>query len=163
MKRILTLLLSILLLGACSPQTNPADDPSYPNAPSYPNQPSYPNGPTPSDPATQSYLPQPGDDSLAQGKVFLDSKELLIMESYPIQIALILNGSLPTPCNQLRVVISPADEQKRISVEVYSVVDPDVICAQVLESFEANIMLGSFPAGHYTVWLNGELVGEFDS
>jgi hypothetical protein len=27
---------------------------------------------------------------------------------------------------------------------------------------EMNISLGSFPAGHYTVWVNGQQVGEFD-
>ena len=85
------------------------------------------------------------------------------MESYPVQIMLALKGSLPTPCNQLRVVDNPPDKQNRIQVEVYSVLDPEQMCAQVLEPFEANIGLGSFPRGHYSVWVNGEMVGEFDS
>jgi hypothetical protein len=32
-----------------------------------------------------------------------------------------------------------------------------------VEPFEANIDLGTYPSGHYSVWVNGELAGEFDS
>jgi hypothetical protein len=114
-------------------------------------------------PINSEYLPQRDDGNLTRGNVYIDRSELLIMESYPVQIALVLQGSLPTPCNQLRVIAKPPDEQNRIQVEVYSVVDPQQICVQVLEPFEANIGLGSFPTGHYSVWVNGEMIGEFDS
>jgi inhibitor of cysteine peptidase len=110
-----------------------------------------------------SYLPQPQDSKFTRGEAYIDSTDLLIMESYPVQISLALKGSLPTPCNQLRVVANPPDDQNRIQVEVYSVVDPEQMCIQVLEAFEANIGLGSFPTGHYTVLVNGKQVGEFDS
>jgi hypothetical protein len=36
-------------------------------------------------------------------------------------------------------------------------------CIQVLEPFQEQIDLGTFPSGHYSVWLNGEWVGEFDA
>jgi hypothetical protein len=108
-------------------------------------------------------LPQRDDGNLTRGNVYIDRSELLIMESNPIQIALMLRGSLPTPCNKLRVIASPPDEQNRIQVDVYSVIDPEQICVQVLEPFEANTGLGSFPSGHYSVWVNGEMIGEFDS
>jgi hypothetical protein len=114
-------------------------------------------------PINNGYLPQPGDSNFSRGNVFIDSSDLLIMESYPVQIALVLKGSLPTPCNQLRVVANPPDEQNQIQVEVYSVIDPAETCIQVLEPFDANIGLGSFPSGHYSVWVNGEMAGEFDS
>jgi hypothetical protein len=114
-------------------------------------------------PINNAYLPEPGDSNFSRGNVFIDSSDLLIMESYPIQIALVLNGNLPTPCNQLRVVANPPDEQNRIQVEVYSVIDPAEMCIQVLEPFEANIGLGSFPSGHYSVWVNGAMVAEFDA
>lgn len=114
-------------------------------------------------PINSEYLPQRDDGNLTRGNVYIDRSELLIMESYPVQIALMLQGSLPTPCNQLRVIARPPDKENRIQVEVYSVIDPEQICAQVLEPFEANIGLGSFPSGHYSVWANGEMVGEFDA
>ena len=98
-------------------------------------------------PINSEHLPQRDDGNLIQGNVFIDHSDLLIMESYPIQVALVLQGSLPTPCNQLRVIAKPPDEQNRIQVEVYSVIDPAKACVQVLEPFEANIGLGSFPPG----------------
>ncbi len=114
-------------------------------------------------PINSEHLPQREDSNLTRGNVFIDHSDLLIMESYPIQVALELQGSLPTPCNQLRVIAKPPDEQNQIKVDVYSVIDPAKACVQVLEPFETNIGLGSFPTGHYSVWVNGELVGEFDA
>jgi hypothetical protein len=114
-------------------------------------------------PINSDYLPQREDGDLTQGNVFIDRSELLIMESYPIQIALVLEGSLPTPCNQLRVIAKPPDEKNRITVEVYSVIDSAQVCTQVLEPFEISVGFGSFPTGHYSVWVNGEMIGEFDA
>jgi len=114
-------------------------------------------------PVNSEYLPQREDGNLTLGNVYIDRSELLIMESYPIQVALVLQGSLPTPCNQLRVIAKPADEQNQVQIDVYSVVDPAIACTQVLEPFDANIGLGSFSSGHYTVWVNGEMAGEFDA
>ena len=114
-------------------------------------------------PGNQPYSPQPGDSNMIRGNVFIENSDLLIMESYPIQVMLVLKGELPTPCNQLRAMTNPPDEQNQIHVAVYSVTDPDQICAQVEQPFEANIGLGSFPSGHYTVWLNEEMIGEFDA
>ena len=169
MKKLLIFLLIISVLYACNgTQSTPDVQPdqgevSYPNEPSYPNAPSYPNEPGSEDASQQPYAPQPGDAALTRGEVQLDSAEVLVMESFPVQIMLALSGSLPTPCNQLRVATNPPDNKNRILIEVYSVIETGQICVQVLEPFEANIGLGSFPAGHYTVWVNGEMVGEFDS
>jgi hypothetical protein len=164
MKQFLIFLLTVTFLYACNgSQTVQTNNPSYPNKPSYPNAPSYPNEPVTANPMSQPHAPQPGDTALTRGAVYLDSEEIVVMESYPVQITLVLKGSLPTPCNQLRVLASPPDEQNRIQVDVYSVIDPAKICAQVLEPFDTNVGLGSFPSGHYSVWVNGKSVGEFDS
>jgi len=74
---------------------------------------------------------------------------LVIRESFPPQVSLTLAGDLPTPCNQLRTEVSPPDEENRILVDVYSVVEPNQVCVQVLEIFEESIDLESFPTGHY--------------
>jgi hypothetical protein len=164
MKYLSILLLLFMLLSACSNLPPAAPEmPASTSAPSYPNEPSYPNQPTAGAPGSQPYAHQPGDEALERGEVFLDSSEVLVMESYPVQIMLTLKGSLPTPCHQLRIKTNPPDVKNRIQVEAYSVVDPAQICTQVLQPFEANLGLGSFPSGHYSVWVNGEMVGEFDA
>jgi hypothetical protein len=80
-----------------------------------------------------------------------------------LQFTLALKGSLPTPCHALRVAVSPPDPQNKVDVDVYSVVDPNSICSQVVEPFEENFPLGSFPDGNYTLWVNGEKIAEFVS
>ena len=164
MKRFLIFLLTATFLFACNrSQTIQTETPSYPNEPSYPNAPSYPNESDSDHPIPQAYAPQPGDRDLERGNALVENSELLVMESYPLQITLVLEGELPTPCNQLRAAVNLPDKQNRIRVEVYSVIDPGQICVQVEEPFEVNVGLGSFPSGNYTVWVNGEMVGEFDS
>jgi len=118
------------------------------------------NEPSASEP---DYSPKPGDEKLTVGNVFLDiaANDIFSMETNPVQVKLSLHGNLPTPCNQLRVKVSQPDSENRIQVEVYSVVDPDMICTQVIEPFEAQVSLGSFNSGKYTVYVNGEYLGEF--
>lgn len=98
-----------------------------------------------------------------RGPVFIDQAELLIRESFPIQVDLHLSGSLPTPCASLGWSVGEPDEQGRIEVEAYSSQDAAVVCIQVLQEFEENISLGAFSTGAYSIWLNGELIGEFET
>jgi len=109
------------------------------------------------------YAPQPNDANLSRGVIFIEELGLLIHESYPPQIALGFSGNLPTPCHQIRVVVSEPDMDNKINVEVYTVVDPTMMCAEVLKPYTETIELGAFPSGHYSVWVNGQLAGEFDS
>jgi len=126
-----------------------------------------PDAPTVNEPATApvqgDYIPNPGDASLLRGEVYLDSVDLLTLESFPLQFTLILKGSLPTPCHKLRIAISPPDAENKILVDIYSLTNPDEICVQMLEPFEVNFPLGSFPSGTYSLWVNGEMAAEIQS
>ena len=162
MKRLFyTLLTLTLILAACAPAADSNDAPvSYPNV-SYPNT-SYPNSEeNPAAMPIQDYAPQPGDAALTRENVYLESTDLLSLESFPLQFMLQLKGNLPTPCNALRVVVSPPDADNKVLVDVYSVIDSNKVCAQVIQPFDVNIPLGSFSAGAYTLWVNGEQVAEF--
>jgi len=105
--------------------------------------------------------PIPGEEAMERGELVIESTDLLIAESYPPQFTLIVKGSLPTPCHVVRATMSPPDEQNRIRIELYSLSDPEKMCAQVITPFETHIPLGSFPDGAYTIWLNGKQVKEF--
>lgn len=167
MKQFTLLLTITLLIGACTqvpmPDPSPVPDPTETLSPDTPVTSPPQNGSTPPGTPEMPFAPQPGDADLSRGEVFLDQSDLLIRESFPPQIALTLRGDLATPCHQLRVDIQEPDSENKINIDVYSVVDPDQVCAQVLEPFEEMIELGTFPTGHYTVWVNEEQVGEFDS
>lgn len=151
------LLLLILLIAACAPRLEPTPGPD--TAVTSPPVDSIPTN----EPVTNPFAPQPGDAALTRGTVFINEASLIIRESFPPQISVMLSGDLPTPCNQLRAEIHPPDTENKIVVDVYSVVDPNQVCVQVLEPFEASIDLGTFPTGRYTVWVNGEMAGEFDT
>jgi hypothetical protein len=110
-----------------------------------------------------AYTPLPGDKLLTRSTVYLDSASIVIRGSNPQQFSLNLKGNLPTPCHELRVKYNPPDPQNRIMLEVYSLVDPKKICAEVITPFEQSVALGSFPGGHYIVLVNGKQVGEFDA
>ena len=128
------------------------------------SNPDLPPGGTPMPPTT-GLEPQPGDDKLKRDKVFLDfeSSSLVVEGTTQRNARVVLNGNLSDPCHMLRVVVSPLNSQREISLDVYSVFDPGVRCIMVLRPFNAAIPLGSFSGGHFTVFANGQLLGEFDS
>lgn len=105
------------------------------------------------------YLPRENDVALTRGPVFLENIDILVMESYPPQYVLSLQGSLPTPCHELRVQVQPPDAEGNIRIEVYSVTDPQRMCVQVLKPFAVRIQLLS-GTGEYTFWVNGKKVGK---
>ena len=149
MKRFLFLTL-IFLFGCSTFSATPSPDTPVNNL-------------TPLPPSEPPYAPQPGDDALKRGPAFVEVTDILVLESFPLQFQLSLSGNLPTPCHKLRIVVGEPDASNNIAVDVYSVVDPELICMQVLQEFQASVNLGSFPAGHYTVTVNGEPSGEFDA
>ena len=118
--------------------------------------------PGPLQPYPAPWQPQASDQSLQRGEVFIQEMDILVMESFPPQYTLTLQGTLPTPCHQLRVEVSPPDSQNVIQVSAYSVVDPNVICTQVLSPFQASVPLQGQPSGKYTVVVNGKEAGSLE-
>ncbi|MDH3308182.1 MAG: hypothetical protein OEO77_11770 [Acidimicrobiia bacterium] len=91
--------------------------------------------------------------------VFTERTELVIAESFPIQVFVAVSGNLPTPCHALGWDV--AIDAPNIKVQLYSVADPDTMCIQVLEPFDVSIPLGSYADGTWSVLLDGEPVGDF--
>jgi hypothetical protein len=102
----------------------------------------------------------PNEAKMIRGQAFVDKSDLVSPKSSSEQFVLHVSGSLPTPCNLLQTSLKAPDEQNRIQVEVYSLLPPDKVCAQVLVPFDTTILLGSLKSGKYTVILNGQPVGE---
>jgi hypothetical protein len=107
----------------------------------------------------------PAENQVEAGKGFvrgtpeINDSEVLVLDN-PLRVELHLVGFLPTPCHELAWDVAPA-AQGVIQVEVYTKVDPEVICVQVLEPFEERIELKQLLPGNYTVLVNGEQVGAF--
>lgn len=91
---------------------------------------------------------------------------VLLAEKYeytPPLSAIVITGYMPSVCNELRIEISPPDELFRVFIEVYSLINPDIQCDNVFQQFEAEILLGIYSPGRYTVWVNDALAGDFVS
>jgi hypothetical protein len=144
-KSILKIVLASILLTACAAQPASTSIP-------FPSQTNNP------------YAPQSGDEAMMRGAAEIVSVSVEVTKTLPAPISVPLAYHLPTPCHQLRVNISQPDSQNRINLDVYGVALKDKPCALMALStpMEASISLGSFPSGHYTVWVNGQQAGEFD-
>ena len=152
--RMCLVMLTAVLFTACSPAATPTPPVATEN-----------NSPVP--PASQAdnpYAPQPGDDNMMDGVVNIVSSSLSLTQS-PSQATLDFNYFKPTPCFQLRLIVSQPDVQNRINVKAYAVAEKDKACTlmALATPLKASLDLGSFPKGHYSVWLNDVKVGEFDS
>jgi hypothetical protein len=152
-KIILLLLATMLVLSACSTiiAGGTSDEPRSSDDPDQGTDP------------LEEWAPQPGDQDLVRSGVEIEKTDILILESFPPQYVLHLEGWKGNPCQQLRVIVSEPDDQNRIEVEVYTVMDPDEICIQVLENLDINIPLGSFESGEYSVWVNAIEAGSISA
>lgn len=173
-KSILITLILALTLTACGEANEtgnpPAGDTPYPGPRYVPAPTVTPWYPEPAQGAatdvimTSGFEPRAGDESYQRDKVTLDltASTLTVEETKPVQASVILQGMMSDPCHKLRVAVTVDAQAKRIDLEVYSLVHPKEACITVIEPFSAHIPLGSFESGHYQVYVNGELLGEFD-
>jgi hypothetical protein len=79
----------------------------------------------------------------------------------PPRVAINFLGSMPNSCNELRLKINPPNNNYQIFIELYSLTNPKIKCQNVFQQFEANVLLGVYSSGRYTVWVNDKLVGDF--
>jgi inhibitor of cysteine peptidase len=89
------------------------------------------------------------------GLALVDEIEILILESFPVQINVIASGNLPDPCTEISEVLQEKEGNTFfITIKTYR--SPG-FCIQVLAPFEEIIPLEVYglPAGTYTVDVNG--------
>ncbi len=95
------------------------------------------------------------------GLALVDEIDILILESFPVQINVIASGNLPNPCTEISEVLQEkVGNTFFITIKTYN--SPG-FCIQVLTPFEEIIPLEVYglPAGTYTVDVNG-VQGTFD-
>lgn len=81
--------------------------------------------------------------------------EIVILESFPVQVHVIARGNLPDPCTEISEVLQEREgDTFFITIKTYR--SPG-FCIQVLAPFEEMIPLEVYglPAGTYTVDVNG--------
>ena len=96
-----------------------------------------------------------GPGAEVRGPVFIGDVDILLMESFPVQVALLVTGELPTPCHRAEFEVGELQADGTIEAILFSLSDPGEVCTAVVEPFEARIPVGSYTAGDYVVLLNG--------
>ena len=141
------LLLLILVMGAvvaCTPAENdaPTATPTLD-----------PDAPVSSDDPTTEPVEQ-GD--LIIGTAIVNSVDLLMLESFPLQMTATINGDFPDGCTTLGAV-----QQERIGNVINMTIGTSrpagSMCTQALVPFTENVSVDIYglPAGEYTVNVNG--------
>ena len=89
------------------------------------------------------------------GLATVEEIDILIAESFPVQIKVIAKGYLPDPCTEISEVLQEREgDTFFITIKTYR--SPGA-CIQVIAPFEEIIPLDVYglPAGSYTVEVNG--------
>lgn len=118
-----------------APSAEPDEDPSVPET-------------TPEDDETA--------DRILHGTANVDSVDLLVLESFPLQVRAQVTGTLSDACTEIGEIDSQI-EGDTIAVTIATERPAGAMCAQVIRHFEETIDLPvrGLEAGTYTVDVNG--------
>jgi inhibitor of cysteine peptidase len=117
-----------------------------------------PNAPVSSDdPIQPTPEPTPIEGEVITGEATVGSVDILILESFPVQIRVLAKGTLSDACTTIHE-ITQEREGDTFTVTITTIRPADMMCAQVLTPFEESIPLDvqGLKAGTYTVDVNGE-------
>jgi len=133
---LMVMLMSVTVLTAC--QSTPVVDPE-------------PDMPVSSD----DPISKPAREDLDgfQQNVYVDSIQVLILESFPVQVHVTVVGNLPDGCTS--IVSSKAEmvDETTFQLNIYTERPEDMMCTMALVPFEETIKLDveGLSAGTYTV------------
>jgi inhibitor of cysteine peptidase len=103
-----------------------------------------------------SPTPEPAPGKVIKGEPAVESLDVLILESFPVQVHAVVRGSLADGCTTL----DPATTTRQgnlFRIQLTTQRPADVMCTEALVPFEEVVALdvGGLPAGEYTVDANG--------
>lgn len=100
-------------------------------------------------------VPAPADK---RGRAQIDEVTVQILESFPVQVEVLIRGSLPDGCTEIDKVEQRFEpENDTFWIEVATVRTTDDPCTEALVPVEESVSLDVYglPAGTYTVDVNG--------
>ena len=115
-----------------------------------------PNIPVSSDDPTPTSQPALPEGEVNYDLAPVDNIDILMMESFPVQIRVMISGNLPDGCSQIdEAQVTREDDTFHIELTTRRLVDKE--CTEALVPYEEYIPLDvvGLPAGKYTVEVNG--------
>jgi len=106
--------------------------------------------------AGPSATPPAGQGGIIRGEATVESIDVLIMESFPVQVNAVVRGSLGDGCTTLDPVTTTR-EGNTFRIRLTTQRPADAVCTLALVPFEEVVSLDvlGLPAGVYTVDANG--------
>jgi hypothetical protein len=111
-------------------------------------------------PSAASLAPSP-EPGVVRTEVTPAVTDIIVLETDPVQVQLVVEGELPNACARLGWYVKPGDDQGRIELALYADEPSGTACVQVLAPYSEVILLGAFGRGSYAVFLNDQKVEEF--
>ena len=105
--------------------------------------------------------PAPSGDTV-HGEAAVDSIDILILESFPVQVHVVARGNLPDGCTQIDE-IQQARRDNTFQITITTARPAGAVCTEAVVPWEKTIALDVYglPAGTYTVDVNG-VTGSFE-
>ena len=106
--------------------------------------------------------PAPGGETVVHGKAVVEEIEILILESFPVQIHVVARGYLLDGCTEIDEILEERSGNS-FQVTITTVRPANAECTEALVPFEEVIALDvvGLPAGTYQVDVNGA-TGSFE-
>jgi putative hemolysin len=98
----------------------------------------------------------PPSGEMIHGEAVVETIDILILESFPVQVNVVARGYLPDGCTEIDEIHQERTDQT-FQVNITTIRPADAVCTQAVEPFEETISLDvqNLPAGSYTVDVNG--------
>lgn len=111
---------------------------------------------TATDPPTDTTAGPRAEPTTEDRPAYIRNVEVSIIESFPPQVSVEIEGDHPTPCHETSTEVT--EDGSDHAIMIWSMApEPGSACAQVLEPFEMVVPIGNgFEPGDYTVTVNGE-------
>lgn len=136
---ILWILLAALLLAACGQEPNTVPPANL------------------DDPVSSEDTPAPAEtpqgDVIREENAIVEEMEILIMESFPLQVSVHVEGQTRDGCTTVDETWAEQVDENTFEVHILTVRPEDAMCTEALVPFEVNVPLDVYglPAGTYTV------------
>ncbi|MCB0203983.1 MAG: hypothetical protein KDI55_06090 [Anaerolineae bacterium] len=100
--------------------------------------------------------PPSGSGAVQYGEAMVENVDVQILESFPVQVHVVVTGYLPDGCTTLDEPTTQRNGNEFV-VTLTTQRPADAMCTQALQSFEVVVPLDveGLPAGQYTVDVNG--------
>ena len=107
------------------------------------------------------FPPPPTPEPWMRSYATIESVDVLVLESYPMQLHLHVTGTYAEGCVG-ELIIDQWRERNRVVVEMYQLTNPQIMCPAILRTFDMIIPLeGGFESGWYVIHVN-DFVVEMD-